>query len=301
MHDLEFSSIEHFLKKCTVYDDEISCIFCCPITKEEYLSTAHLKKASQASISFYANLRNSILTAIKNSARLGHVGIEFFEPLPIGDYKKDEICQAIIDAFLDSGEFFYSKIEQKWISRRAAGTQESEFEKQIRLFPAIEAIEKSILIRVMVSLANVDGDLSPREMTFLQSFLEKSKDELINILAKNMPERAEFDQIARSPARETILMLAWTIALTDEKIEENERVHLATIAEIMDIPFKRSLELKQFAQFYILEKSIKDIITNKQWNEQTRSTIIEIGAKVGLNEELCDDAIEVYFRRNPIH
>ncbi len=300
MTEIEFDRIEPFLKKCTVSNEEITCVFRCPQTSEEYESSAPLRRSNNEKHNFYDNFRRGLVSALKNSAGMGHIGTEFYEPLPIGEFQREEVADAIIRAFLNSGEFFFSAVRGEWISHRAAGTKESAFEKQLRLHPVSDPQHRQILIRVMVSLANVDGEMSEREMVFLMGFLENTRDEIINTLARSMPDRVELSLVARQPVCETILMLAWTVVLTDGKLEENESVNLASLAEYMDIPFRRSLELKKIAQHYILEKAIEHLIALGKWDVSARNSVIGVGEKIGLDTDLCERAIEAYFRRNPL-
>ena len=108
-----------------------------------------------------------------------------------------------------------------------------------------------------------------------------------------LPEVGSIHELRRDSA----LMICWAEALCDQILTETEKALLASYAEALRIAPDRVAELKQSAQFYLLEKTLELAFGDLKMTIEEEDQVIKVGLSLGLTLTEVQDAIGRFRRR----
>lgn len=174
------------------------------------------------------------------------------------DRKDGEERRAVVNAFLNvQNRFTWDSQTRRYISFNAAAEVMTEFMQQLNAFPVNGDADRRVCARLLTEIACADGTVAEDERAFLLSFVTPELGEL-DALAKLPPMTPEELAAASSGARDSLLMLAWSIALTDEWIAPEEHGRLDAIAAGLGIQPQRAAQLQRFAQLYVIDEALAE-------------------------------------------
>lgn len=158
--------------------------------------------------------------------------------------------------------------------------------------------DRRLLARILVAVASADQILAEEEKAFLASFIDPDLGTIEQLSSAGEPTAEELTAIEAGAGRETILALAWALALIDEDLDRSERSLLDRLAVGLEISPGQSLVLKQKAQLYILDRVLGQYLLDSPFAlEDYSHDILLVAAHIGLDPITAETAIAAYRRR----
>ncbi len=300
MQPLSYETIQPLLVEEQVRGTEMFCVFRCPVTGVTVESSASIPPEEDNEIlllptsldkrsGFLEGARVSLFGLIKGMpSEQDAVENSLFSELALR--------RATIAAFRQvRHRFRWDDSEKLWIS--IPSTEEitplapQDFEGQMQVAPVLERGDRNILIRLLIEIAHADHRLSNDEKSFLGEFLGEYQDGGEQVLHRHSLTREELRLTSRGPVRETILMLSWGLALTDEELTGSEQRRLDDVAADLGIPDSRAIEIKRMAQVFLLEAVMEQAAQSVRAKEEWHDQIAAVAQRIGLSPEDTEQAI----------
>ena len=177
---------------------------------------------------------------------------------------------------LTSAERRAARAEKKAAEAAAAENKTALFDVQLADAPVESAYDKEITARILTELANADGRISREEKEFLKEIIPPELGTIESLLARDPVSRIECEEVS-DKVKETIYMLAWTIALADFSVDPSETDILAEYADMFDLSSDRRDAMVKAAKFNMLEKSIDSGIS--------RAELFELADKLEMSND----------------
>lgn len=293
----------------------MQCTFRCPTSGATVEASAPIRKGrgiadvakQSAKRSLMWSVRRGVLGAVRSVLGygfFGRVGRDIANQL-LGDatrkadhmYSEDEKAAAIVDAFSNvSSRFVWDGKKGHWVSVEGAGDVLTEFAKQLSQAPVTEKYDRVVLARILMEIANADGHLAEEEKELLESFITPDLGTFEELAAKSRLSSAELAETS-APARETMLMLGWAVALSDEDLADAEQARLDEVAQGLGVDGARAGQMKQHAQLYVLDQAFESAYRNNTTDAAKRE-VMALAQKLGMDPDTAERAEIRYRKRN---
>ena len=303
MQPLSFEQISPLITDLQSQGRTVRVIFQCPVSGDRVQASHNLRQENNlrsqitksAQNSMFYSAQNAIAQVIRNifgsnpmsrtANTVARQTIRSMAHKQRNNLSEDEKKEAIIKAFQNiSSRFIWDKNRSRWISAKSAQQSLSAFEQQLNAHPIQHSYDQKILARMLVEVALSDGVLSTEEHDWLTEFLgiQTSIESL-----KESPKvsSAELQQISQGGIRQSILMIVWTLALTDELFAEQEENLLRHYASGMSLSPLQIGNARQAAQIYILDQAMERIFTWGGHDTYSRQQLIVLAEKIGMSQQ----------------
>lgn len=260
---------------------QVLVTFRCPVTGTEVVGAGDWPEAgfggkaarqakSTASAMVRDRLAGSIRMAVAGSG-LGRMGAHAATGALLGrsattnrtpDRSEEARRAAVLDAFESvQSAFGWDDAGRRWVSAAAvpspapgvagapaaAGPSPRQaFFDHLRAHPITAEHDLDIFVRMLAAVIAMDGDIGDEERQVFTSLVGPGHD-LDALAARGSPGEAEMAATAPGPTRETLLMLAWAVALTDDALGDGERALLDWFGRALYLPEDRIAALRSLA------------------------------------------------------
>ena len=206
--------------------------------------------------------------------------------------------EATLEAFKKvSSRFVWDTSRGHWISARAAKDLLSPFEQQLSEHPVSHNYDRAVLARMLVEVAKADGRLSNEENTWLTDFISPDLGSVRDLASRPPLSAAELGETSGGGVRQTLLMVAWTLALTDEHFAEQEGQLLQHFARGMRINTNQARSARAAAQGYVLDQVLERMFTWGGHDATARQQLMALASRLGMTEQEAQVAEARYQRR----
>ena len=193
---------------------------------------------------------------------------------------------AVLEAFQSvAGQFLYDNEKKEWMFRE----EKSDYDLQLSQFPVNTAFEKEILARILVQMAAASQNVNWKEEQFLMDALGLSPLQFEEIKLKGPVSRLEAEAVA-ADAKGTVFLLACTMALIDESLDQTEGAQLDTLQSDLGLDPAETNRLTLIAKNHILEGAITLAFSREQ--------LLELAGKINMNETDAERAWIQYRKKN---
>ena len=290
------------------------CLFRCPRSGLEVRSSAPLrheqglgqKVSDSAKRSMMHGVSRSISRAIYGVLGRGVVGRTAADAAQslIGEgqradqqrYSEEERQAAIVDAFTRVADRFVRDDEQGWVARQAAQESMGDFERILEQGPVHTSYDRSVLARMLVETVAADGRFEETERAFVAEFLPPEMGGVQEIYKRPALSEVELSETSPGTVRETMLMLAWAVALCDQDLATAEQDRLYFFARGLGIRQDRLDALRRAAMAHALESSLKQVYRRGHPEQEERRELLALGEQLGLEPHEIE-RIEIGFRK----
>ena len=205
---------------------------------------------------------------------------------------------AALEAFKTvSSRFVWDSSRGHWISAKAAKELLSPFERQIGEHPVSHTYDRTVLARMLVEIARADGRLSNEESTWLTDFIAPDLGSVRDLTARPPLSDAELGETSQGSVRQTLLMVAWTLALADEHFAEPEKQRLQGFAQGLRVNNRQVQDARTAAQGYILDQVLERMFTWGGHDNTARQQLMELAERLGMTQQEAQLAEARYQRR----
>lgn len=303
---ITYENIEHLIYKADEDDGMMYCQFKDPNTDAIVKSQARIERVAgtQKRVEHIAKsnafffLRSQLMNAIYKllgsnlfSHTVRQMAWEFVPKSPTlsdddedGKYSESEKREAITEAFRRIASQF-ERSSDKWYQKQESPPFEDVFQKN----PIKTKYDRHVLARMLIELASTDGALTAQEKTMLSDFVAPDLGSIETLTRYDALSAVELDET--TPAvRESMYLLAWTMAVTDNTLSAAEKSLLRNYGLMFNLPNKRCDELATIAKQQVVETAIA--------NDFDRATILGIADQIELNRSDAERTVIRYQKRN---
>ena len=288
--------------------------FRCPVSGQSVQSSGGLQAAntmaSRATQSAKRGLMWSLRSSIARAARsaFGHgVAGSVASQATYGamsgvgsgrtSYSDSDKRDAIVRAFHNvQNQFAWDAQNNRFISAQAAGQTLPEFSQQRSSAPVSSPYDRGVLARMLTEIACADGQLGDDERGFLGGFITPEMGTVEQLAQYQRLSAAELAETTQGPSRETMLMLAWALAFTDEELSSQEAGRLNEYAGQLAIAPQRAEELVQYAQVYLVDQALMRAYPGGQRDPALHAEVMALAGRLGLDSTTAERA-DIRFRK----
>ena len=204
----------------------------------------------------------------------------------------------IVAAFLTvQARFVWDPQRQGWISANAAQEAMSDFERMLAAAPIAHPYDRHIMARMLVEIARGDGRLSSEESSWLTEVITPDQGGVHDIASRPPLTAAELGSTSQGPVRESLLVLAWAMALVDEEMAAAEKVLLDHFAAGLRMPAARVTVCRKAAQTYILDQAMDRMFAWGGHDEYARAQLYGLAERIGMPVAEAQEAEARHLRR----
>ncbi len=265
MDRVTFSEIEPLLVSRQVDKERntIHCIFSCPVTGRQVTADAYVSDGTgfgdrlldSASRSFWYEARYAVAQKICSFLPYGFLrdvvqGTAWRMAYGGKDDVRSgtELDNATVEAF-KSVRHEFEKNGPGWTAREVATDFVTDFERQLKEVPITTRYEGEILVRVLASLAELDG-IESRERAFLERFSSA-----FEATQAGPPSGVELSELS-GEVKPTIYMLAAALAMADRNNSSAEQAYLEGLAMNLGLDDSLARSLKRAAGQFVVEECV---------------------------------------------
>ena len=205
---------------------------------------------------------------------------------------------ALVEAFKSvASQFAWDEGHGRWISKEAAEDTLSPFARQLQAAPLSHPYDRLVASRMMVEIAAADGRFPPDEEAFLTEFLDPEAGALQSLATRPVLTDAELGQCSRGEVRATLLMLAWALALADQRFDDSEQYRLADHARGLGLAGPAAAKIREMAQGFVLDAAMERLFVFGAHDARSRGQLYEIAGRMGMGQDEASLAEARFLRR----
>lgn len=301
---ITYETIEHLIHNAEEDDGIMYCQFKDPnaeaIIKSqariERIPSKHKRVEHIAKSNAFYFLRSQLMNGIYNllgsnlfSHTVRQMAWEFLPKSPAlneedDSYSDDEKREAVVEAFRKVAAQF-DRASDNWALKQ----ENAPFEDILQKKPIKSKYDRHVLARMLIELAGTDGALSAHEKEMLGHFVAPDLGTIDYLMRYDALSSVELDETTPD-ARESMYLMAWTMAVTDNTLSSAEKSLLRNYGVMLNLPNKRCEELAILAKQQVVETAIA--------NDFDRNTIFDIAEQIELSHDDAQRALVRYQKRN---
>jgi tellurite resistance protein len=212
-------------------------------------------------------------------------------------YSASEVQATVIKAFEKvQDRFRWDSEAGRWVGLKAASAPDTAFSAQLSGSPVAEKYDRGVLARMLTEIACIDGNVSDDEREFLGDFIDPELGTVDELAERDRLSAAELGGTDEK-ARETMLMLAWTVAMTDKELADEEKARLEELAAGLGIEDARSAELAGHARDFLLDQAFAAAYPGGNKDAGAHAEAMSYATAVGLSQDEAEVADVRYRKR----
>ncbi|RMG06511.1 MAG: hypothetical protein D6731_25685 [Planctomycetota bacterium] len=312
MGELRYESIVPLIASAREDGDLLVVGFCCPATGILCEGVGRLEKGrTLADVSSERGLMERLRRSLFGRVFLGGTRAAGSPRAQAGEavlalcgrdgqspYTDEERRAAALEAFQGVvRRFAWDERGQRWIAREGADALLTDFERQLEVAPVTQPRDRELLARMLTEVARADGRLTPKEWELLGKLIPGDLSSVDTNMERPPLTDEELSAASGGASRDTMLMLAWALALTDDRVEGEECARVEEFARALKIPSERAAELRRMAAGQLLEDAFLRAYPKRKPVPRVREVAYALGKRLGLSRGELEAAERDFKRR----
>lgn len=304
MNQISYASIHPMIVKAEDRGRTIQVGFQCPVSGKIVESSAtvvaqptmagNVKNTLQRSLMY--QLRSSVFYALRSVFGSGVTG-RVVSDVAYGAIPRHNSAQqqqapseadrqaAIVEAFKRvAHNFTWDASNNRWVSAETTQASSDPLSEQINRAPLTLRYDQGVMARMIIEIARADGQLAQEERAMLTELIPPELGTLQEIAAKPALNPIELDEASQGPTRETMLLFAWAVALTDEELAQAESQRLAEFAQGLGLGQQQADAVKHKAQEFILSKAMERV-SYFGYDDNASREVQGVAQRIGMSPE----------------
>ena len=274
MSEAQQVAVEALLGSAVKTEGGWRCTFVCPLSGRESVAVGMVQSGRRELISaalvFARRVQQRLFAAAAQPRR--------------GASEQETRRAACLDAFEQlRGEFVWQAESSRWVSAAVAGVRLAAFAQQLKVSPVVAPSDRRVLARMLAEIATADGVVAGDERDFVRGLLGGEFGSVEQIAEARQLTPAELRSCTDGPPRQTMLMLAWAVALADQSLAAAENLRLQAFAEGLGIDGKRARVLKRYAQEYLVDQVLEAAYALGRPDPAFYAEAIALAQSIGLD------------------
>lgn len=313
MSQITYEMVQPLVAEATQDGSTMRVTFRCPLSGQtveargtlQAANTMGSRVARSAKRGLLRSLRSALSRTIRNTLGYGVVG-QVASDASRGamtdsgsspSYSDADRQAAVVRAFESVATVFaWDPQNNRYISAQAAGDVMTDFMRQLTTAAVTGPYDRGVLARMLTEIACADGTVSDDEREFLSGFISPDIGTVDSLAQKQRLSPAELSETSQGPQRDTMYMLAWAVALTDEDLSSEEEARLGELATGLGLDEDRSRQLKQFAQVYLVDQALGRAYATGQRDDSVHAEAMAMASRIGLDATEAE-RVDIRFRK----
>lgn len=204
--------------------------------------------------------------------------------------------QALVEAFRSvSTQFAWAG--NRWVAGSAAKQLLSPLDRQLADAPLTSAYDRSIAARMLVEVATAHGGVSSDEASHLEEMVGPEQGSLQALTSRPPITRAELAETTKGPVRVSLLTLAWTLALVDERFDPAEEKKLAAFADGLQLNAADRGKARDLARGWLMDQAFERAFGWGGHDAHARTEAHALGQRIGMTTDEVETAEAKYQKR----
>lgn len=204
--------------------------------------------------------------------------------------------QGLVEAFRSvSSQFAW--VQGRWVHGGAAKELVSPLDRQLQETPLTSSYDRTVAARMLIETALAHGGVSGEEQAYLEDTLDPQIGSLQALSQRPPLTRAELAETTKGPVRITLLSLAWTLAIVDERFDAAEEKKLQAFADGLGLPAPDRAKARDLARHWILDQAFERAFGWGGHDAHARSEAMALGERIGMTRDEVEVAEAKYQRR----
>jgi hypothetical protein len=192
--------------------------------------------------------------------------------------------------------FAWDPAGRRWLHATAAPDLLGALERQLHFHPPRTAFDKTLVARMLVEVATVDGPLGEEELGYLQDVLDPSAGSLEALQARPALTPAELAQATPGPVRTSMLALVHVVARVDGHLHPSEERHIEAFAGGLAVDGGEHGRARRLAETWLLDQALERMTGWGGHDAHARSELEALGRRLGIPPSRIEEA-EARFQR----
>ena len=301
MSDVTYERLKNNIAEESTNGSQVTVTFKCPVTEKLHHAVATMRASKGMGAEVKKQVKNELLYSAKRGLRsllrgvlgggragyaAGNVAAKSVPNAGSPVFDKAAQERAVVEAFESvASEFAWSEEQKAYIDAEEANVLMSDFDKQLKNHPIQGQWERSVTARMLAEIVAADGKIEDEEREFFESFLSDDTGTLDEVIEQGSLSKVELEEV-KPDARASMMMLAYSIAMTDEKLDAAEQEALAKFAKGLGIPLDREEQIRSWSAAKVVETMLEGCYADGQIDDDERKRISELANNIGVNEAL---------------
>ncbi len=204
---------------------------------------------------------------------------------------------AVLSAFAEvADQFRWDKAGGRWVSRDAAGGDRSPFDAHLDAHPVTADYDRRMLARILATIVGAEGGTTEDERAMFAALAPGT--DLNALIAQWAPAVTELEATQPGAVRETMVLLAWAVAVTDEQLSPRETELLDWYPAALGVAPARAAELRAIALRHVVEQTVAELARDGLDAAAVRAEVEPLGERIGLGAGEAASVTKDYFERN---
>lgn len=213
---------------------------------------------------------------------------------------KEQRNDAAVTAFTTiASQFTWDEGRNSWVAAETLKEITSRFELQLKQHPLSANYDREIAARMLVEVAKADGTIGREERVQLGQFLDPALGTVEELAARPPLNDAELGETSGDGPRQTMLMLAWALALADDEFATEEESRLQAFSQGLGLDANCAAQARHDAEGYIIEQAIARNHAIGRDGEPERAEIVALGERLGITRATVE-AIDARYRKRQL-
>jgi hypothetical protein len=202
-----------------------------------------------------------------------------------------------VEAFVQvRGRFAWDPGRGAWVSAKAARELLSDFDQQLSAHPIVHPYDRQVMARMLVQVCRADGRLGAEEQGWLTDLITPDLGAVADLAQRPPLSDAELRNTSPGGLRESLLLMAWAIALVDEQLEGAESEALRAFARGLGLRDDQAARVKLVAQVWMLDQALEHMFAWGGHDAHARDQLFALARRLGLSQAEALEA-EARFQR----
>jgi tellurite resistance protein len=308
-----YETIQPLIAHAEQQGSTMRVVFRCPASGYEAEASAGLRQGSSMGNRMAGSVKRSLMWSVRNviasavRSAFGHgivgnvVAGASREAVHAGEeklrYSEDDRRDAIERAFQSvSDRFVWDAQQGRYVAAQAGGEVSTGFMRQLAEAPATTRYDRLVSARMLTEIASADGQLGQDEHMFVAGFITPDLGTVEELWRAPRLSAAELAETSEGRVRETMLMLAWAVAWTDEQLAPEEEARLREYATALALPAARVAELQDHVRTYLLDQALGRAYAGGRRDAAAHAEAMEFARRLGLDATAAERA-DIRFRK----
>ncbi len=301
MTTLDYSHIAPLIASQQLVGSRMQVVFQCPVSGVQVQSDAIVQAgmASRAMSSFKRNamwsLRSSLFSAVRSVLGHGVVGRTASGVLSQASYgtatggssqsySAGDKKAAVLEAFQRvQAQFAWDSARNGFVHSEAQVDAPTVLESAIGGVQITERWDRAVLARMLAEVAGADGDIAPEERELFSAFGGDELGSIEELLQRPPLNDGELGETSPE-VRETLLMLAFSVAYADEVLDQAEVHRLQGFARGLQLSQGAVTRAAGVAREHVVTQILEAIYAYGRASEHDRALLYQTGGNIGMDQ-----------------
>jgi tellurite resistance protein len=308
-----YETIQPLIAHAEQQGSTMRVVFRCPVSGYETEAGAGLRQSSSMGSRMAGSVKRSLMWSVRSAiasavrSAFGHgivgnvVAGASREAVQAGEeklrYSEADQRDAIERAFQSvSDRFVWNAQQGRYVAAQAGGEVSTGFMRQLGDAPATTRYDRLVSARMLIEIASADGQLGQDEHMFVSGFITPDLGSVEELWRAPRLSAAELAETSEGPVRDTMLILAWAVAWTDERLAPEEEARLREYATALAVPAARVAELQGHVRTYLLDQALARAYAGGRLDPAAHAEAMEFARRLGLDATTAERT-DIRFRK----